>query len=233
MKTTQFAIGGIILLLVAAGYLMLDSANDKKFAQLQDRADKQAQRLEELIKQNKQAAPAPAAVEAPVPTAPTDGTVVATKPKDAPAQPKGVNPTPAVTGTGPDSEVALPNPTRDLKLAAEEKKILDSQISQLESTAGNATANEYNPLQVKIKNLAPMAKIKNYNEKLGFVELDAGKNKNLAKGMVFHVRRDAVLVAQITIGETVEDTVSIADVDPKSIPVGVVLKPGDEVVLYN
>ena len=69
--------------------------------------------------------------------------------------------------------------------------------------------------------------------KLGFVELDAGKNRQLEKGMVFHVRRDAVLVAQITIGETVEDTVSIADVDPKSIPVGVVLKQGDEVVLYN
>lgn len=233
MKTTQFAIGGIILLLVAAGYLMLDSANDKKFAQLQDRADKQAQRLEELIKQNKQAAPAPAAVEAPVPTAPTDGKVVATKPKDAPAQPKGVNPTAAAAVAPGTAEVTLPNPTLDLKLAAEEKKILDSQISQLESTAGNATANEYNPLQVKIKNLAAIAKIKNYNEKLGFVELDAGKNRQLEKGMVFHVRRDAVLVAQVTIGETVEDTVSIADVDPKSIPVGVVLKPGDEIVLYN
>jgi hypothetical protein len=233
MKTTQFAIGGIVILLVAAGFLMLDSANDKKIAQIQDRADKQNQRLEELIKQNKQPAPAPAAVEAPVAPVPTDAKVVATKPKDAPAQPKGTNPTTAGTVAAQPSEVALPNPTLDLKLAAEEKKILDSQISQLESTAGNATANEYNPLQVKIKNLPAVAKIKNYNEKLGFVELDAGKNRQLEKGMVFHVRRDAVLVAQITIGETVEDNVSIADVDPKSIPVGVVLKQGDEVVLYN
>ena len=231
MKTTQFAIGGILILLVAAGYLMLDSANDKKFAQMQDKQNQmQTQLLEQMAKLKQQPAPAPAAVEAPVAPAPTDGKVAATpKPKDAPAQPKGTNP-----AVAPDAgEVTLPNPTRDLNLAAEEKKILDSQISQLESTAGNATANEYNPLQVKIKNLPAVAKIKSYNEKLGFVELDAGKNRQLEKGMVFHVRRDAVLVAQITIGETVEDTVSIADVDPKSIPVGVVLKQGDEVVLYN
>lgn len=222
MKITQIATGGILLLLVAAGFLMLDSANDKKFAQLQD---KQNELLEQIAKM-KQPAPAPAPTPAVVEVAPAS-TAVAAAPKDLPAAPKGIDPTKPAA----DPTLDLPNPTADLKLAAAEQEILDAQMKQVDANLG--VANNYNALQVKIKNLPVVARIKNYDEKHGFVELDAGKNRQLETGMVFDVRRDAVLVGKVKIGETVEEAVSIADVDPKSVPLGVVLKKGDEIVLLN
>ena len=223
MKITHIATGGILLLLVAAGFLMLDSANDKKFAQLQD---KQNQLLEQIAKM-KQPAPAPAPAPAMEEVAPAPTTVAAVS-KDVPAAPKGVD---ATKQPAADPTLDLPNPTNDLKLAAAEQEILDAQMKQVDANLG--VANNYNALQVKIKNLAVVARIKNYDEKHGFVELDAGKNRQLETGMVFDIRRDAVLVGKVTIGETVEEAVSIADVDLKSVPLGVVLKKGDEIVLLN
>lgn len=223
MKITHIATGGILLLLVAAGFLMLDSANDKKFTQLQD---KQNQLLEQISKM-KQTAPAPAPAPA-VEEVPPASTNVAVAPKDVPAAPKGVDATKQPTA---DPTLDLPNPANDLKLAAAEQEILDAQMKQVDANLG--VANNYNALQVKIKNLPVVARIKNYDEKLGFVELDAGKNRQLETGMVFDIRRDAVIVGKVKIGETVEEAASIADVDPKSVPLGVVLKKGDEIVLLN
>ena len=54
-----------------------------------------------------------------------------------------------------------------------------------------------NPLQTRIKNLPAMAKIKNYNSELAFVELDACRNRNLEKGMILSIRRDAMLVGKV------------------------------------
>jgi len=226
MKITQLAIGGILILLVTAGYLMMDSANDKKFSQLQDRQNQLLEQISKMKQPPAAAVAAPAAAE--VPPASTEVAVAA---KDSTAKhppaatPKGPGPKSAST------DVILPNPATDLKLAEDEKKILETGIKQLD--ARNLPTGELNPLQVKIMNLPVVAKIKSFNEKLGFVELDAGKNRKLEKGMIFDVRREAVLVGKVVISDTIEEASSIADVDPKSVPVGVILKQGDELVLFN
>lgn len=221
MKITHLATGAVVLLLLIAGYLMLDSANDKKFAQMQDKINQ----LVDLQQKSKLATtPAPAPDVAEVPSASTD-TVA--------------KPIPAVTKSAPkasteaiEPEVALPNPTEDLKLAPGEKALLMEASNKLKAELQPA-AKTYNPLQLKIKSLPAVAKVKSFNPDYSFVELDAGKNKSLEKGMSFDLRRDAMIVGKVIIGETVEDALSIADVDPKSVPAGVVIQPGDEIILLN
>lgn len=218
MKITQIATGAIFLLLLVAGYLMLDTANDKKFAIMQDKLNK----LTELAEKKPAPAPAPAPEVVEVPPAPTD--VVAS------GTPKATNTTPAETPSpteAPGTEIPLPDPSADLKLAPGERALLTDAAQKIND---ELRPKNYNSLQVKIKGLPSIAKVKSFNPDYGFVELDAGKNKNLETGMHFDIRRDAMIVGKVTIGDTIEDGSSIADVDPKSVPVGVVLQPGDEII---
>jgi hypothetical protein len=223
MKTTHLALGGIVVLLVIAAFLMMDSANDKKLTSMQDKMDRM------------KAKPTPAAVvDAPPqtvepsaalppnaikPAAPTTtgNNTAATTPKDDPATP-GID---------------LPNPTKDLNLAAEEKALLDKQIAIQDAQLQGTQDRTLNPLQVKIKNLPAIAKVKKFNEQFSFVELDAGKNRKLEKGMKFNIRHDAMIVGKITIGDTVNDSESIADLDPNSVPPGAVILPGYEVIQFE
>ena len=218
MKITQIATGAIFLLLLVAGYLMLDTANDKKFANMQDKLNK----LTELAEKKPAPTPAPAPEVVEVPPAPTD--VVAS------GTPTATNTTPAETPVpteAPGTEIPLPDPSADLKLAPGERALLNDAVKKIN---GELQPKNYNPLQVKIKGLPSIAKVKSFNADYGFVELDAGKNKNLETGMAFAIRRDAMIVGRVKIGDTIEDGSSIADVDPKSVPIGVVLQPGDEII---
>ena len=221
MKITQIATGAIFLLLLVAGYLMLDTANDKKFAIMQDKLNK----LTELAEKKPAPTPAPAPEVVEVPPAPTD--VVAS------GTPTATNTTPAETPVPTEAtgtEIALPDPAADLKLAPGERALLTDAAEKINS---ELQPKNYNPLQVKIKGLPSIAKVKSFNADYGFVELDAGKNKNLETGMAFAIRRDAMIVGRVKIGDTIEDGSSIADVEPKSVPIGVVLQPGDEIIQFD
>ena len=213
MKITQIATGAIFLLLLVAGYLMLDSANDKKFAIMQDKLNQ----LAELAQKKPTPAPAPRPDVVEVPPAPTD--VIA---PDKPATPKVAK---SATNEAPDTEISLPDPAADLKLAPGERALLNDAAQKIND---ELHPKNYNTLQVKIKSLPSIAKIKSFNADYGFVELDAGKNKNLETGMPFAIRRDAMIVGRVKIGETIEDGSSIADVN--SVVLGVVLQAGDEII---
>ncbi len=241
MKITHIALAGIVLLLVAAGYLMMDSAMDKKYAAQQDRLNQ----MMEVINKLKAPAPAPeappatAAVEPSMMVAPVPATVAGVpKQKLGPAPMLPVNatpgsPVPAVApapGTPGAGNVTLPNPASALSVAAQEKQLLDEQIALLKDQTAPPT---YTKVQLKIKSLPAMAKIKSYNSELAFVEMDAGKNRNIEAGMTFDIRRDSMLVGKVKVSDTVEDSSSIADVDVKSIPTGVQIQAGDELVKYE
>jgi|GEM_PF-580945 len=86
------------------------------------------------------------------------------------------------------------------------------------------------PLQRKIMNMPAIAKVKNFVKDQSFVVLDAGSNKSLAAGAMFDLRRGNSIVARIKISDAIEAEESIADVDPKSVPVGVEIVPGDDVI---
>jgi hypothetical protein len=231
MKITHLAIAGIMLLAVAACFLMMDSANDKKIAAINDRQDK----MMELLKQyNKPSAPEAPAQAAPAPTAPPAAPAVApvAVPGAAPQAPRvGTPGTPGIAAhPGAPAAPDLPDPSASLKVAAQEKLLLDAEIAALKD---KTAPPQYNPMQTRIKNLPAIAKIKNYNSDLAFVELDAGRNRNLEKGMTFSIRRDAVLVGKIRLSDTIEESSSIADVDVKSVPPGIQIQMGDELVKYE
>jgi hypothetical protein len=230
MKITHLAIAGIMLLAVAACFLMMDSANDKKIAAIQDRQDK----MMDLLKQYSK----PPAGEVPAVPAPTVPAVASSQPPApvaaVPPLTKSVPPSAALPPGGQQPVVPtisdLPDPSRSLSAAAQEKLLLDAEIAALKD---KTAPPQYNAEQTRIKNLPAMAKIKNYNSELAFVELDAGRNRNLEKGTVFSIRRDAMLVGKVKVTDSIEDASSIADVDTKSVPPGIQIQPGDELVLYK
>jgi len=85
------------------------------------------------------------------------------------------------------------------------------------------------PLQRRIKDSPSVAKVKEAVADQGFVTLDAGSKAGLKEGLKFDLRRDSSVVGRITL-TIVEEGESVADVDPKSIPEGVKVQPGDELI---
>lgn len=75
-----------------------------------------------------------------------------------------------------------------------------------------------------------IAKIKTVVKDQGFLILDAGSKKGLAKGQKFQVRRDSAILAKIAIADTIEEEEAVADIDLASIPAGVSIEPGDEII---
>lgn len=63
----------------------------------------------------------------------------------------------------------------------------------------------------------------------GFVTLDVGKKAGLKEGLKFDLRRDAAVVGRVTI-TIAEDGEAVADVDPKTIPQGIKVQAGDELI---
>jgi hypothetical protein len=89
---------------------------------------------------------------------------------------------------------------------------------------------EPSAIQKKIMAMPTIAKVKEYQADAGFTVITAGKNQRVAKGTQFDLRRENAVVGRITVGDVIEADESIADLDPKSIPAGVTVMVGDEVI---
>ncbi|MDB6120217.1 MAG: hypothetical protein JWO08_3998, partial [Verrucomicrobiaceae bacterium] len=57
----------------------------------------------------------------------------------------------------------------------------------------------------------------------------SGSKQGLKEGQKFDVRRDASVVGRIRVS-SVDETEAVADLDVKSVPSGVTLRAGDEVI---
>ena len=66
-----------------------------------------------------------------------------------------------------------------------------------------------------------------------FVVISAGQNRNINRGNRFDLRRGGQIVGRITIGDLIEENESIGDIDPISVPAGVTIEAGDEVIKPN
>ncbi len=85
------------------------------------------------------------------------------------------------------------------------------------------------PTQRLVKGAPALGKVTAVVKEHGFVTLNAGKSKQVTVGMKFDLRREAGVVGRIQITE-VEEGESIADLDPKSVPSGVDVQQGDDVI---
>lgn len=85
------------------------------------------------------------------------------------------------------------------------------------------------PLQRRIKDSPSIGRVKEAVADQGFVTLDVGKKAGLKEGLKFDLRRDAAVVGRVTI-TIAEDGEAVADVDPKTIPQGIKVQAGDELI---
>ena len=90
-------------------------------------------------------------------------------------------------------------------------------------------------IQTQIVAQPAIARVENANTAAneGFVILDRGLNANLAKGDAFAVRRGTAIIGRVIIGDTIEETRSVAEVIAKHLVKGMVLQKGDEIIKFD
>jgi hypothetical protein len=86
-------------------------------------------------------------------------------------------------------------------------------------------------LQKQLLGLPAVAKVLEVQKDLGFATIDAGKDKGLEKGMQFDVRRGNGLVGRVILGESVDATSAVVDIDTKFNLPGASIEAGDELIL--
>jgi hypothetical protein len=85
------------------------------------------------------------------------------------------------------------------------------------------------PRQRQIAAAPKLAEVKQFAKDYGFVEITAGTGSRVEKGMGFAIRRGNAIIARIKVTD-VDSASAVADVDSRSIPPGVIIETGDEVI---
>lgn len=86
-------------------------------------------------------------------------------------------------------------------------------------------------LQKQLLGMPAVAKVTEVHKDLGFAAIDSGKNKDLEKGMKFDVRRGDGLVGRVIVGESVDQTSAVVDIDTSFALPGASIEVGDELIL--
>jgi len=85
------------------------------------------------------------------------------------------------------------------------------------------------PLQRRVKDAMSLGKVKDVVPEHGFVTFQAPGDVGLKAGQQFDLRRNAAVVGRITISAIEPDAV-VANLDPKSVPSGLSVQAGDEII---
>jgi len=86
-------------------------------------------------------------------------------------------------------------------------------------------------LQKQLIGMPAVGKVLEIHNEQGFAVINAGKDKHLEKGMKFDVRRGDGLVGRVIVGESIDATESVVDVDNSAALPGVRIEAGDELIL--
>ncbi len=100
-----------------------------------------------------------------------------------------------------------------------------------ETAAPAAAPAPLTALQKQLRGMPAVAKIIESHNDQGFAVIDAGKNKQLEKGMTFDVRRGDGLVGRVIVGESIDAAEAVVDIDNSAALPGVRIEKGDELVL--
>lgn len=85
------------------------------------------------------------------------------------------------------------------------------------------------PRQRQILAAPALAEVKRYERDYGFVVITAGAGRKIEKGMGFAIRRGNAIIGRVKVTE-VEDASAVADLDSRTVPAGVIVEVGDEVI---
>lgn len=86
------------------------------------------------------------------------------------------------------------------------------------------------PLQKKIVAAKALAKVTHVEMEQGFIAMNAGSKQGITQGQQLEVRRGNAVIARLRVANTVDESESIADFEPSSIPSGITIQKGDEVI---
>jgi len=146
----------------------------------------------------------------------------------------------------PQTSQPAPLPTNALELAVTEKQILSQQVDSAADipppmgvpgvapitnpqAAASAPPPPLTMRQRQVLKAPVAAKVIEYQKEYGFVVMNAQPGIQFEKGMSFAIRREDAIIGRIKISE-VEDANIIADLDPESVPPGVTIQVGDDVI---
>ncbi len=102
--------------------------------------------------------------------------------------------------------------------------------SVAEAEAKGINTNTLTPMQKQVKAAPAIAKIKTMVKDQGFVVLDAGSKQGLTPGQELLVRRENGVLGKLKVTSTIEENEAVADLDLASIPPGISIEPGDDVI---
>lgn len=213
MKMLYFSVTLMIALLGATAYLAL---------QARDEAVKANVKMDLLTQQQRAvAASQPVVVQMPPPESPP-ATVAPVAPHVAPVPTLAAD-SPAPGGSRPAGSLSTaPAPALDMPPAT-------APAGSPAITAAPAVEAPLTPAQRLVKSAPSIARVKEFVPDQGFVVLSAGSKQGLTEGAKFDLRRDASIVGRIKISG-VDTAESIANVDSRSVPAGVTIRAGDEVI---
>jgi hypothetical protein len=86
-------------------------------------------------------------------------------------------------------------------------------------------------MQKQLLGMPAMAKVIEIHQDQGFAVISAGRNKQLASGMKFDVRRGDGLVGRVIVGDTIDAAEAVVDIDNTVTLPGVHIEVGDELIL--
>ena len=218
MRLTHIALALTLVLLGVTGYLAWEGQQEARGAR---------QQLE-FIKNQQQAQVDAGAVPATSMIRPPSPGQIAAAPISPPPPPV-VAPAPAplakskapITAPAPKPAVASLTPTPAGSPAS---------VPPAAPALSVPTPAPLTPLQKQIMSMPTIAKVKQFEKDAGFVIISAGKSQRVSKGTQFDLRRENAVVGRITIGDTIEDDESVGDLDPATVPTGVIVQAGDEVI---
>ncbi len=200
MRLTHFAFALTFLLLCITGYLAWEGQQAKRGAMEEVEFLKKKQAAQNM------ASPTASSMM-PLPSAPAASI------------------TPPAPGT-----IALSSPTGLTGASTLPGGGLTVPKSVIEAEAKGINTNTLTPLQKQVQDAKPVAKVKTVVKEQGFVIIDAGSKQSITKGQAFDIRRGNAVLAKIRVTETIEENEAVADLDLASVPTGVTIEPGDEII---
>lgn len=219
MRLTHFAFALTVLLLGVTAYLAWEGQQAKREAYKEVefwRQQKQARETADPAASQRVVLPAasitpPPVAPAPVAAAPSSPAASGVPKPGALANDDEDSPIMAGTSALPGGGLTVP------------KSVLEAEKRGIETNT--LTSAHKNVLAAKA-----VGRVKLVVKEQGFLVLDAGSDKGIAKGQKYEIRRDSAVLGKVTISDSVEAAEAVADMDLSSVPPGVTIEPGDEII---
>lgn len=214
MRLTHFALALTIILLCITSYLAWQGQEEIKGLKREHEFEKKQLQADQAASPSPASMiPLPSAPETKGITPPQPGTIAASPvPAPAPA------PSPAGAEDGLPGAISLPGGGLTIP-----KAVADAEAQGIRT-------NTLTPIQQQVQAASALGKIKTVVREQGFVVLDIGTKAGLKPGQKLEIRRNQSILARVTVTGTIEENEAVADLDFASIPTGVTLEPGDEII---